>query len=85
MTAATFDTHPAAKALRTAAFNEVQVEAADVVVRDTVTDGITDKTDTDRIGGPVTGLEGRIETVRRVARRSEYHRPLYARRRAPSP
>ena len=44
MTAAIFDSYAAAKRLRDAGFDEGQAEAAVVVIRDAVTEGVATKT-----------------------------------------
>ena len=49
MTVATFDTYAAAKRLREAGFDEGQAEAAVVVIRDAVTEGVATKTDIARL------------------------------------
>lgn len=49
MTVATFDTYAAAKRLRDAGFDEGQAEAAVVVIRDAVTEGVATKTDIARL------------------------------------
>ena len=49
MTAAIFDTYAAAKRLREAGFDEGQAEAAVVVIRDAVTEGVATKTGVARL------------------------------------
>ena len=60
MTVATFDTCAAAKALREAGFDEAQAEAAVVMVRDAVTEGVATKAD---LRAEIVGLETRL-TIR---------------------
>ncbi len=49
MTVATFDTYAAAKLLRDAGFDEKQAEAAVIMVRDAVTEGVATKADIARL------------------------------------
>ena len=53
MTAAIFDSYAAAKRLRDAGFDEGQAEAAVVVIRDAVTEGVATKTDVARLETPI--------------------------------
>lgn len=53
MTAAIFDSYAAAKRLREAGFDEGQAEAAVVVIRDAVTEGVATKTDVARLETPI--------------------------------
>ncbi len=63
MAFAAFDTYAAAKALREAGFDERQAEAAVVMVRDAMTEGVASKNDIARLEDRLDNMEERMKDM----------------------